>query len=504
MIKFVVIGCALWIAFFMVIFLLRPSSFLHKITIDSMDNKTKIFTIFVLAILIIMCTKPMGLCPVENGVEHDFRNQYELLTESILNGHLYLDVEVDQKLLQLENPYDMDSRAEAKVQYIWDCAFYNGHYYVYFGVVPVFLVFIPYWLLTGKMLITYQATQIFVSIFICGMFATFYLLAKRFFPKTPYSVYLMMSTAFSLVGIWYSIGHPALYCTAITAGMCLEIWSIFFFVKAVWVDQSEKKSTLSAFIGGLFGALVFGCRPPIAIANLLVLPMLVVYLKNRKLNVKLLLRLLFLTTPYIVVGILLMLYNYARFQNPFEFGSSYQLTLADMGAYASNNTLVDALKVVMEHFFLLPSAINEFPYVSYCGIFINFPIFLLILFLVTRKTIWEKAHKDCLVMFIITSILLVFLIIGIDSYLTPYASERYHMDVYWMMGMVFYILIGYYYAGISDKRKNVISCGISLLALFTCIQCFLLFCVPNNQNLTDYNPEWLIRIRQMIFFWELL
>jgi hypothetical protein len=462
-----------------------------------------VFSVLFLAVFIFACIKPMDLCPTQNGMEHDYRNQYEMLTESIMNGHFYLDAKVDSKLLKLENPYDPESRVQAKAQYIWDCAYYKGHYYVYFGVVPVFLVFIPYLLITGEMLITYQATQIFVALFICGVFALFYMLARRFFPKLPYSIYLTLSAAVSLISIWYSIGFPALYCTAITAGLCLEIWSLFCYVKAVWGEQSEKKTIIYAFVGGVLGALVFGCRPPIAMASLLLLPMLVVYIKRRKWSAKLAAQLLFFTVPYIIVAILLMLYNYARFQNPFEFGAIYQLTVADIGD-TSSQIWTDTLKVILEHFFAVPSEITDFPYVSYCGIFINFPILLLIIYFMCRKNIWARMKKDRTLSVSLVSILSVMIIIVIDSRLGLYASERYHMDVYWLMGILLFLLVGYYYECISDKHRKYYCCAVTLFALFTCIQCFLLFCVPNSLNLTDYNSEWLVRIRQTIFFWEML
>ena len=60
-------------------------------------------------------------------------------------------------------------------------------------------------------------------------------------------MYLMLASAFSIMSIWYSVDAPALYCTAITGALCMEIWSLFFFMRAVWVEQEEKKSIRLAF-----------------------------------------------------------------------------------------------------------------------------------------------------------------------------------------------------------------------------------------------------------------
>lgn len=44
------------------------------------------------------------------------------------------------ELLALENPYDAGARDAAQINDIhWDHAFYNGRYYVYFGLVPCLL-----------------------------------------------------------------------------------------------------------------------------------------------------------------------------------------------------------------------------------------------------------------------------------------------------------------------------------------------------------------------------
>lgn len=137
----------------------------------------------------------------------------------------------DPALLQMENPYDTNLRDSLGVIYHWDHAFYNGQYYMYFGVVPVFLLFLPYLILAGTSLTGYHATQIFVGFFIVGVFSVFYLLAKKFFEKMTMAMYISMAVAFSIMSVWYSVGMPALYCTAVTGGLCMEIWSFYFFTR---------------------------------------------------------------------------------------------------------------------------------------------------------------------------------------------------------------------------------------------------------------------------------
>lgn len=155
---------------------------------------------------------------------------------------------------------------------------------MYFGVVPVFLLFLPYRFITGMSLTTYHATQIFAALFICGVFSLFYMLGKAFFKRLSLGLYLSLSAAFSFISVWYAVSAPALYCTAITAAICLEIWSFFFFIRAVFVCEKESTSIRYAFFGSLTGALAFGCRPPIALANLFVLPLIAVFLRAESLR----------------------------------------------------------------------------------------------------------------------------------------------------------------------------------------------------------------------------
>ena len=166
----------------------------------------------------------MSLSPVWNGTIPGHRDQYERMAQSILHGHLYLEYEdVDPRLSEMENPYDPQARKELGIYYHWDHAFYNGKYYMYFGIVPVVLLFLPYQLLTGNALTTYKATQIFTVWTILAIFALFDFLRKKIFPKMPFDLYLILSMVLSFVSVWYAIAAPALYCTAIMSAVCMEI-----------------------------------------------------------------------------------------------------------------------------------------------------------------------------------------------------------------------------------------------------------------------------------------
>ena len=115
-------------------------------------------------------------------------------------------------------------------------------------MVPAILIFAPYRLIFGKSLATYHATQIFAALFIIGLFALLLLFAKKFFPRMSFGVYLTAAFALSLVSILYCTEAPALYCTASSSGLCMEVWSIYFFVRAAWGEDSRRKFLTDIFI----------------------------------------------------------------------------------------------------------------------------------------------------------------------------------------------------------------------------------------------------------------
>ncbi len=502
--NFVLSGCLVWGIVIAVLFCLRSRSRIHSMTLAMQGRAQRILILTVMAVTIVSCTAPMNLSPCWNGELPLHRNQYELMAESILDGHLYIDYDdIDSRLLEMENPYDPEARSALGVSFHWDHAFYEGKYYMYFGIVPVFLLFLPYRVIFGTSLTTYHASQIFAALFICGVFALFYVLARKFFDKLTLGMYLMLSSACSAVSVWYCTAAPALYCTAIISGICMGIWSLYFFVRAVWIEEDDKKQICSAFFGSLFGALAFGCRPSAALASLLVLPMLWIYLQKKKINVKLLCQLLAAASPYIVVGILLMVYNYVRFDSPFEFGQAYQLTLADQSSYGSffeEFNFVKILNGLLTNFVSFTPMTETFPYLSFSGAWVNFPILFFAVIAMLREEVRKKLKEKRIRPFVYVLFFMPFFITMLDTMWAPFLQERYRMDIYWLMGILCYLMIGFYYTSIPGLEKRKFSCTMSVWALVTICTCILLFLVPYDNSYTACFPDKLESIRKVLEF----
>lgn len=136
-------------------YLFSPQSEIYNIKFTSKKRKIMVYSF--IRITIILVTILVNLNPVFKK-NNSYRylhplvsvNEYQELTESISKGKFYLDIEPSKELQNLKNPYNPYERSKNKVDYLWDVAYYNGRYYVYFGIVPVIASYLPYYLITGN------------------------------------------------------------------------------------------------------------------------------------------------------------------------------------------------------------------------------------------------------------------------------------------------------------------------------------------------------------------
>ena len=441
-----------------------------------------------LGILIAVCIAPMAWNPCWTGELVKHHNQYQALADAFLKGQLYLDKPVDPLLMEMENPYDPKARKELEFNaddtWCWDHAFYKGRFYVYFGAVPAIFVFAPYKLIFGKSLAAYHATQIFAAIFIVGLFALLLFLAKKFFPRLSFGVYLTAAVTLSLVSILYCTEAPALYCTASSSGLCMEVWSIYFFVRAAFGNDSRRKFFAEIFFGAMLGALAFACKPTVALANFLVLPILPLLLrKDDALKIFSAFML-----PYLVTGAALMAYNYLRFDNAFEFGQAYQLTIADQHAYGkfferfNLSAQVDGL---LQNFFGVD---NSFKGDKKPSGALRYVIFWLSIFLLSPK-IFSALKKNNLIGLVLALCLTPIIITAFQIHWTPFLLERYRLEIYWLLALMSFLAIGFLSENISPARKKFFNFSVCILCLVTVFQCLDLFLVPNDLNFAEIYPD---------------
>ncbi len=344
-------------------------------TVYDPENKTQlnITTVVACALAILFLAIPY-LNPGFINPSWEHHNQYNDLAQAFLQGQLHLDKEVPDVLLEMENPYDRYERQKvfraAKISEPWDTAFYNGKFYVYFGVLPVFLFYLPAQLL-GFDFPNFMAIVIFSWVLIAGVFLLYGKIIKMYIKNTPYLLYLVLSTLTVLTGgVLYIIKRPDFYSIPIIGALAFTIMGFYFWISSL---DGEIISRKRLFVGSLFMASVIALRPNLVFFSCTAFMLFWnSVFKDRELlsvNSRLsdekwrgLKNTLVFCAPYIVIGGLVMVYNAARFSSPFDFGASYNLTTSDM---TKRGFALDRWGLgVYEYLFRPPTISATFPFLS--------------------------------------------------------------------------------------------------------------------------------------------
>ncbi|MDE7333131.1 MAG: hypothetical protein K2O16_13035 [Lachnospiraceae bacterium] len=318
-----------------ILWALRSASRLHVTAYIGLrsDARSLVLVSFFLihAILFLFLTH---VNPYFQEATGDNQKQYHALAESFKEGSFSLLEEPSAALQNMENPYDYEYRTLVMSQsgewYKWDHAYYNGKYYVYFGVVPAALFYFPYYMLTGVHLHTHELIFFLSLLFLAGIMGTVHQIIDRWFPQASLAMWILLMELILLgSGVVYMTKRPDLYTVPILSGAAFGMLGLWcFFLAAKGGEHSLKY--LSA--GALCTALTAGCRPQLFVFILFGAALFwkdlasgaLVRTKWGKRAVAAFL------LPMAAVAGMLMYYNYSRFGNVFDFGANYNLTFNDM------------------------------------------------------------------------------------------------------------------------------------------------------------------------------
>ncbi|HOA00127.1 hypothetical protein [Ruminococcus sp.] len=317
--------------------------------------------------------------------------------DAFMKKQSWLDLEVDPRLAEMSDPYDNNLRAELQVGFNWDYAFYKGHYYCYFGAAPVVTFYYPYYKLTGFIPTLATANNFFTvlgSLFVCTAILAFVRAAKL--KANLLMLLLLMPTAAATVGIWHTGSWIDRYTLPSAAGICFLMLCLAAGFTAVCTKKHIKRCLL-LFVSGAALALCVGSRPTISLCAVVLIPFFVDILRNKKLSLThRLVQAASFTLPVAVGAVLIMLYNNARFDSPFQFGNIYQLTVNNP---AANDISLTYLPDALLHYFVQPCRFRtSFPFIetfpidrdnytrffyiaSGCGV-LSYPVILLGMFLI--------------------------------------------------------------------------------------------------------------------------
>lgn len=442
--------------------------------------------------------------------------QYQELATAMARGQVALDIEPSEGLLNADNPYDTIYLQANGIDYRADYAYHEGKYYVYFGVAPELLLYLPCYLLTGRQLPNYMAVFLFYSGFILAVFALFKEIIKRWFEGTPFPVYLIVSTLTVCCGNYlFVIARPDLYDTPIMAAAMFTAAGLWLWIRGKY--EGGKQKNICFLSGSLCMALVAGCRPQMLLFSALAVPLFwnEVIKKRELFSKESIKETMYISLPYLIVAAGIMYYNYARFGSPFDFGAAYSLTSNDMTKRSFN--LHQALLGIWHYFFQPPLLGSDFPFLNgnqiqsaaymgklnaeytYGGI-LTCNVFTWVLLSVGK---WkEELKRRGLYSFLLVS-LSVSLLIAIVDVTGAGILQRYMVDMVWgiWLGAAILVLL------IVEKARNtryyrLVITGLMVMVLLQAAYGFgVVFGNGDlSVNVRTSNPELYYRVRTLLTF----
>lgn len=483
---------------------------------DSRNQKMIMTIAIIVNVLVFIC---LGVINPEYKSNTSHHYQYYRLAEAILDGHFYLNDTPPASLIMLDNPYDPDMRKTAVnnngESFKWDTAYRNGKYYVYFGIVPCLMYYLPLKAMGIELSNKYFIMAV-VSIIIIFGYLLMYEINRRWFKNISFLAHLMLSIIFvNSTGIILATRAMDLYHVPIMAAMMFLILTMYFWIKAL---PEKEKGTLKGkylTIGSVTMALVAGCRPQLLLMAFISVPLFWDYVfKKRTLFSKTSVgKTVGFMLPFVIFGAFMMFYNYARFGSVFDFGQNYNLTVMDMTAEHFN---IEKIPLGLFTYFLqLPGTSVIFPYIHYAGTYTQFMgnyvreevtggmfIHHIILFFLIMTTKVKDLLKEKKLFWIVCMLLGISLIVCMLDFNTGGIVERYRTDFTWQIFLAAIIVI---YA-VLEKYNNT---PFYILILTVLSVCFMWSFVNDftelfNATYKTYSltcPAFFYNMQYIIEFW---
>lgn len=446
-------------------------------------------------------------------------------TDSLMNGSLSLQVEKDNKLDEMENTYDTTARDRENIDYLYDYAYYNGKYYVYFTILPQLLLNIPFKLITGKYLnVAYEILLFAILGAMFTMLAVEKLIKKYFENVSLRMMVISMTTALFSSVLLYLVGRPLVYEVAGTCGYWLTMQAMFFFACAF---DKEKINYKCLTLGCISAALAVNARPNLLLVSFLVLPTFIEKFtefikkikqdKEKTIMKEFIKYLLCIILPYGIIGISMMILNYIRFGSITEFGASYQLTSNDM---INLGYRYSTIPIGIWHYLFNPPVLDlTFPFIhmkpvmplyigfyghGYVGVgtFFATPICCILLFIpVLRKYI---KNKNIHLWRLIKRSLIIAIIMIITITLLAASYERYSLDYTWMIvwPSLAIMLIVHEIVNKNDIIKKMFE-RICMVTTIICICTSMAMALKSESNYAEYvSTKKYDDIAESMMFWE--
>ena len=300
--------------------------------------------------------------PLETDVR--FFSPYIQQLDAFLKGQIHLDIQPSAELLALENPYTPDFREG--IDYVYDRAFFNGKYYSYFGIAPILVFYYPYYLLTGGIPADGHVMGFFSII--ASVFLPFAVVEWCKFRNAGirpwFSAVCAVGAYFASAVLLIQRGRATFYYVASVSAMAFASAYLFWIIRALGAKKLSR--AVMMLLAGISFALGFLSRIntmlPIAIVTAVFIIIYFVHSIKEKKFPMFVGDMLPLGLPVAVALGFSLYYNYIRFGSILQFGTDYQLTLANASLYDGG---VNGIIPAVFYYFIQPFApSNEFPYLT--------------------------------------------------------------------------------------------------------------------------------------------
>jgi hypothetical protein len=400
---------------------------------------------------------------------------YNFLVRGWRQGHLYMSKEPRPEMLALSDPYDPATNQEARLA---DASYFKGHYYLYFGAAPAFLLMLPYDIVTGQELGT---TTAIYCLCVTGFLAASGLwlsVRGRYFPRSA-----VWAGALGILVLGLGTHVLALERRALVweLPISMAFACSMLALTGVYMALHGRRPVLSMGVAGILFGLAIAARPTCIFGSaLFVYP---IWLMWRQAGLR----------PQAArcagsaaagIGICLaaiFAHNLARFGDPLEFGQNYQLS----GIYESRARHFSATYIPHNfyQYFLHPGNWTwRFPFVevtpvtggpagylgnwseAIAGIAVTFPFIWFALFV---PLVDSAGGRDWRLRAVVGAVLVYCLVncLVILSYFV--ATERYMAD--FAPSLVMLALFGWAGLEASAARSAPARIATSVTALAACL-----------------------------------
>jgi hypothetical protein len=427
-----------------------------------------------------------------NGVD----GYYDLLGRAFAHGELRLPVDPAPELLALPDPW---SDRINRPYRLLDTVLYKGHYFLYHGATPALLLFTPWYLITR-----HDFPENFAAfLFSLGAYffaaALFVRMTSSVSIRLPLWLYTLFLLALGLCqSVPFLLHRAKVYEVAISCGyFCLS--SGFYFLFRLL--GASGRPALWGMLAGLSFGLAMGCRPHLGVAAAAVFALLLITRFFRR-------PLLAFTIPVILCGLALSAYNYARFDNPLEFGTHHLLGDDGYRQFQPSGNVLPGL------YYLLicpPDIVPEFPFVrlalrppwvlfknalppiyyleAIAGILTLCPLILLTPAMWPGGEFWKRAPATLRVLaaMFVSAVGAILIIASV-----PFTSQRYEVDFAPYLVFVACFLAAARFQTLRRKAARVLTAVVVAILLLYSIAANLALAIqgPYDQFVQGHPRSW--------------